>query len=73
MTLLVTHKKTEKSFYLTDVVRLHILEIGPKSNQELIYRIKRKYKRGEETVTEDSAIRGEEYRVDAFEEGWTND
>lgn len=73
MTLLVTHKKTEKSFYLTDVVRLHIVEIGHKSSLELIYRIRRKYKRGEETVTEESAIRGDDYRVDAFEEGWMND
>ena len=69
MTLFVTHKKTEKSYYLTDVVRLRIVEIGSKSSLGIIYRIKRKYKRGEETVTEEAAINGDEDRVDAFEEG----
>lgn len=68
MTLLVTHKKTEKSYYLTDVVRLHIVEFSSKSSHTHIYRIKRKYKRGEETVTEEAAVNGDEYRVDAFEE-----
>lgn len=69
MTLRVVHKKTKKDYYLTDVVRVRISEIGPKSDPEFIYRIKRKYKNGEETVTEESAIRGGEYSVvDIYEE-----
>ena len=69
MTLRVVHKKTKKDYYMTDVVRVRISEIGPKSDPEFIYRIKRKYKNGEETVTEESAIRGGEYSVvDIYEE-----
>lgn len=69
MTVRVVHKKTKKDYYMTDVVRVRISEIGTKSSPEFIYRIKRKYKRGEETVTEESAIRGGEYSVvDVYEE-----
>ena len=81
MTVRVVHKKTKKDYYLHDVVRVLITEIGTKSDPEFIYRITRKYKPGEykkygvyeqseETVTEESAIRGGEYSVvDIVEEG----
>ena len=69
MTIRVVHKKTKKDYYMTDVVRVRISEIGTKGNPEFIYRIKRKYKQGEETVTDESAIRGGEYSVvDVYEE-----
>ena len=80
MIVRVVHKKTKKDYYLRDVVRVRITEIGTKGDPEFIYRIKRKYKPGEykkngvyeqseETVTEESAIRGGEYSVvDIYEE-----
>lgn len=57
MKVRITHKRSKKDYYMSDVVRVWIMNMGT----EFIYRIKRKYKRGEETVTDYSAFHGSEY------------
>lgn len=71
MVVKIVHKKTKKDYYVRDVVRLLIMNVGT----EFIYRIKRKYQRDGETVTEESGYHGSEYYVgDVYEEEeWMDD
>lgn len=68
MRVRLVHKKTKKDYYIDDVVRVLIMNVGT----DFIYRIKRKYKNGEETVTDESGYHGSEYYVGEVyeEENW---
>ena len=59
MKVMITHKRSKKEYYMSDVVRVWIMNAGT----EFIYRLKRKYERDGETVTEESAFHGSEYAL----------
>ena len=65
MRVVIRHKKSKKDYYMSDVVRVMIINVGT----EFVYRLKRKYQRDGETVTEESAFHSSEYYLaDVYDE-----
>ena len=75
MVVKIVHKKSKKDYYVRDVVRVLITRLDSKTNPQEVYRLKRKYKNGEETVTDIQMFHSDEYYIGEVyeEEEWMND
>ncbi len=71
MKVRIVHKKSEKDYYMDDVVRVLIMPIG-RHNPSFTYRLTRKYQRDGKTVTDIAGFCGDEYYVAEVydEENW---